>query len=636
MKLSTLVTVFIIFLVVIPLFISITYRYFVFPKHITEASNAIHSILDQVAEKNLQNTARAVNEFLISEREKLLKVVATLSEDQKIKDYAKFSLLGTLNTTAQKIISASGVDKVDIYIDDKLLATIGSKEFYPSIKVSKKTENITFVAYRFFSPEYLKYLSERFEAQFILENDGKVSSTLPLSDSYGGKVFKYNDRFYMGKTILFDNTQITVLIDTTEIHAVYETVYNDLKIQEEQGENRFFLLWFLAIIPSASLLWLGFRSVIRPVQKGIDAVKKISAGNYDIALDTTRTVGESKGLFEAINDLSTNLKNLITENAQKTLSLRKEKEKLETIIQNLDDGVLILDKGSKPVLYNDLGLKAYKNIKNSTLPKNLVLANGNQYQKLTVRNKEIKGIGQIIVFHDVTLEDEMRQLFIITENLKQFEKTARTMAHEIKNPLNAISLNLQILMEKLEKKTYGTLMQTLLNQINLIASSIDKLLTISSEIDEYHKTNIGNIIERVISLFKFQSIEEKVKINLINNSHSEIYCDSRRLSQAFFNLIHNAFKSLQHQEHDREICITIDETEKEAIISIEDSGPGIPEKFANNVFVRPFTLEKGGHGIGLMLVKNIIENHNGKISYSNSKLGGAKFDIILPIRGDFQ
>lgn len=638
MKLTTWITVFVIFLILIPILISLTYRYGVFPMHISEASKTIQGILDQVAQKDLHNTARAVEEFLLSEKANLKKVVTALSEDQKVKDYANFSLLGTLESEIEKIISASGVDRIEVYANDELLVGVGLKKDTLSMKESLKSENITFLAYRFFNTEYLNYLSKRFEAQFALKKGKRTKSTIPLPENFDGNNLQYKDRYFLGKNIIVDETQITVLTDVTDIKTVYDTIYYDLKLQQEKGENRYLIFWSFTILPVAFFMWWGFRNVIKPVEKGINAVERISGGDYNVSLNTSNVFGESRGLFRAINELSRNLKRLIKENVQKTLSIKNEKEKLETIIQNLDDGVLLLNDDNQPVLCNALGEKIYNKLKSKGLPENVIISENSQYQKFTVRSKEIKGIGILNILHDVTLEDEMKQLFIITENLKQFEKTARTIAHEIKNPLNAISLNLQILYEKLDHNTYGELVQNLLKQINTTASSIDKLLRLSDEEDEYHDINVGNLMERVISIFKFQSIEEKIRIDFINNSQTNIFGDGRRLSQAFFNLIHNAIKNLSSFEGNRVIRVNIEEYQErnEMVIIVEDSGPGIPKEQKNNVFVRAFTSRKDGHGIGLMMVKNIVENHEGQIELINSSLGGAAFKITLPLRSDLR
>jgi two-component system sensor kinase FixL len=130
---------------------------------------------------------------------------------------------------------------------------------------------------------------------------------------------------------------------------------------------------------------------------------------------------------------------------------------------------------------------------------------------------------------------------------------------------------------------------------------------------------VGSREKGVRSVFRFDAALDTVMVDRI------------QLQQVLTNLLRNAVEALEHAER-KELHVTIvPMSSREVAISVEDSGPGISDEIAPELF-KPFTTTKsGGMGIGLSISRRIVEAHGGEMSVSRSKLGGASFVVTLPL-----
>lgn len=154
---------------------------------------------------------------------------------------------------------------------------------------------------------------------------------------------------------------------------------------------------------------------------------------------------------------------------------------------------------------------------------------------------------------------------------------------------------------------------------------IEKVRTLRSiDREEIEEVGISSIIKNVISERGSKAQEKDMEIE-----YEEISCNilgGVLLEELFSNLLEN---SIQHSGGDR-IRITSREKEEECVITVEDDGKGIPDEYKDKIFERGFKSEEsGGSGLGMHLVKKIIESYDGSIEVKDSELGGARFDVCL-------
>ena len=208
-------------------------------------------------------------------------------------------------------------------------------------------------------------------------------------------------------------------------------------------------------------------------------------------------------------------------------------------------------------------------------------------------------------------------------------KLSSGVAHEVKNPLAIIIQGMEYLKEKLKTKdedvslTLKDIEEAVGKADNVVRglldfASVSKLVTAPE--------NINLIIDNSLLLMK--NLLDKNNINITKNYEEKIpyiELDKNRIEQVFFNIILN---SIEAMPGGGEIMIRTyaeqrQDNEKWVTVQIEDTGTGIPEDIIENIFEPFFTTKraKGGYGLGLATVKNIIDMHGGKINIANKKDG---------------
>jgi two-component system, NtrC family, nitrogen regulation sensor histidine kinase NtrY len=231
------------------------------------------------------------------------------------------------------------------------------------------------------------------------------------------------------------------------------------------------------------------------------------------------------------------------------------------------------------------------------------------------------------------LEQSAEQL-ARTERETAWREMAKQVAHEIKNPLTPMKLSLQHL-ERTYSPNDPDFKERLERFSKNMIEQIDTLSNIASEFSNFAKmpkakmedVNVIDIIRSSTNLFKAETT-----IRCINDCEEAIIRgDKEQLLRVFSNLIKN---SIQAIPNDRNAEITISALTQNNIITIAviDNGTGIPEEKKDYIFVPNFTTKTTGMGLGLAMVKNIIELHEGTIWFESEPDKGTTFYIQLPLK----
>ena len=251
-------------------------------------------------------------------------------------------------------------------------------------------------------------------------------------------------------------------------------------------------------------------------------------------------------------------------------------------------------------------------------------------------------------------EDEVGKLTkSIDEMTTELQKRANRaetfstdLAHEIRNPL----ASLKGASELLDKTNQQVERDKLLHIINHDVERIERLITDYSQMlkdeaslsrEKMKKINISNIIKNVVEDFNHDLLAQnkKININLIDKNKIEnksfVLGIENRLEQVIANLLDN---SISFSKDNSNIDIEINEINNNFIIVIKDEGPGFSESSTQKIFTRFYSNRPknfGKHsGLGLNIVKNIVELHKGKISASNRiNSNGAQIEVLLPKLG---
>jgi signal transduction histidine kinase len=257
-------------------------------------------------------------------------------------------------------------------------------------------------------------------------------------------------------------------------------------------------------------------------------------------------------------------------------------------------------------------------------------------------NKHIKyqqkdEIGAIVQAYNDKL-DELKiaaQKLASTERESAWREMAQQIAHEIKNPLTPMKLSIQHLLRSYDPKNEEGEKQ-LQRVLHSIIEQIDGLTRMSNEFSNFAKMpepifkreNMVEIIEKVVDLyeneggitFQFDKPNQDVFVNV----------DRNLWIQVIVNLLQNAQQALMGIEKGK-IHVIISLVEYQCLIQVIDNGCGISIEESARIFTPHFTTKSSGSGIGLSLVKQIVEKHGGTISFSSKENEGTTFRIELPI-----
>ncbi len=228
------------------------------------------------------------------------------------------------------------------------------------------------------------------------------------------------------------------------------------------------------------------------------------------------------------------------------------------------------------------------------------------------------------------LEDSAEKL-AKNEREQAWQEMARQVAHEIKNPLTPMRLTVQSfqrtssLDSKEEKNKLNDFCDTLIEQIDTmssVATSFSDFATLPKT--QLEKSDIVDATKKVVEIFEqnninFQSSKESIVIKL----------DKEQWIRVMTNLIKNSIQAIP-SDREQNINVEISDSTNSVKIVVSDNGLGVLEKNKEKIFEPKFTTKTDGMGLGLGIVKNIINSHRGKISYKSKQKKGTKFIISLP------
>jgi len=230
-----------------------------------------------------------------------------------------------------------------------------------------------------------------------------------------------------------------------------------------------------------------------------------------------------------------------------------------------------------------------------------------------------------------TVELEMaHHEVLLTEKLAALGHLSAGMAHEIRNPLNSISLFAQVISSGLEDEPEMTsYSEKIINEVERIDAILVKLLSTSKRSHFQLRTiHIDRVITKSLQPFLEQmNVQDVTLLTELGEKTPSILADADELGQIFSNLFANA---LFEMKTGGTLSVTLESDNKEALVTVSDTGGGIPEEHLNNIFDPFFTTKERGTGFGLSVVLRIVKTYAGRINVeSNSQ--GTSFQIWLPL-----
>lgn len=268
-------------------------------------------------------------------------------------------------------------------------------------------------------------------------------------------------------------------------------------------------------------------------------------------------------------------------------------------------------------------------------------------QEITNRAREIqaKNLDQRldIKTSDVELQNLVNTLNAMMERLNQaflsMQRFTADVSHELKTPLTIMAGTIEVaLNQERNPLEYREAMQTVLDEINRLSRIVHDLLLLSSYESgkpnlKTERIDLADLIKKIVEMVGPLAEDKEIETVLRLNARPTILGDPSQLSQVVINLLDNALKNTP--SHGR-IEITLDNTNQTSVLTISDTGGGIPALELPNIFERFYQVDEArsgenrGIGLGLSIAKTIVEMHDGKISVQSKEGGGTVFSVILP------
>ena len=232
-----------------------------------------------------------------------------------------------------------------------------------------------------------------------------------------------------------------------------------------------------------------------------------------------------------------------------------------------------------------------------------------------------------------TADDLNRRL---VEQYTEIATLAGTLAHEIKNPLSTVQLNLQLLREDLDPADPAhsrvlRRLETVQKETSRLRDIVDDFLRYAGKL-EIHKqpVDVNNLLEDLVDFLTPQAQLQRVQIRLKRADGGLIVpLDERHIKQTLLNLMINALQAMP--EGGGEIILSASRHDGQALIEVTDTGRGIEPQALSQVFDAYYSKKKGGTGLGLAIAKRLVEEHGGKVGVTSEMGKGSIFRVELPL-----
>ena len=250
-------------------------------------------------------------------------------------------------------------------------------------------------------------------------------------------------------------------------------------------------------------------------------------------------------------------------------------------------------------------------------------------------DEEKKFNGAVSVIHDVTelrkYEEEAKR----SERLSALGNLAAGVAHEIRNPLNAISITAQRLKSEFipqkDKEEYISFIKTILDEIKRLDNIINQFLGLAkAQKLNLVPTDMPRFLNEVVDLVEIEAKEKNIQMTKEIADFPETRIDPDELKKALLNIMLNGIQATP-SSGTLSICSYLDDSQRNIVITIKDSGSGIPKENLSKIFQPYFSTKEKGTGLGLSIAYRIISDHKGKIEVESEVGKGTVFTIKLPI-----
>ena len=470
------------------------------------------------------------------------------------------------------------------------------------------------------------------------------------------------------KTALSSSTRYVLeLIEAAET-AVDDGLRADAKAAQTKAKSSLLALALLTAVTAAfGLVAIGLVGrALRPVGDLIGGVKRISAGEFDHRIQLRSGAAEIATLANEFNQMAQSLRS-------RDERLRRLSAYNENVLESVRVGILVADEagtilgmnraaediwgvtraelGGKPVKLLEAAagkegaaiVERVESVRAGAAAVRLAAVafpNGRMVEVSAVPFVEDgRAAGVVVVAEDVTERVAVEQALLRSERLAAIGKLSSQITHEVRNPLNSLSLNVEMLEEELAGKDGEA--KTLLGAI---AGEIERLTQITEGYLDFarlprprlERAPLNSLVDSLLRFVREEAQKSDVRVvSELASELPEVLADENQLRQALLNIVRNAVEAMRASngsgnKHGGTLTVATRRAGEHVEITVRDDGPGISPKDLARIFDPFFSTKSEGTGLGLPLTQQIIEEHGGTIACASEPGRGTIFTIRLP------
>ena len=236
--------------------------------------------------------------------------------------------------------------------------------------------------------------------------------------------------------------------------------------------------------------------------------------------------------------------------------------------------------------------------------------------------------GRLIVGEDVTEREAVRERLMRTERLALVGRMLAQITHEVRNPLNAMSLNAELLGDELKGGEATAMLATITGEIRRLEKLTERYLHLSRKrVPQLARTSPRALIDRVVSIEQAALDAAGVQTSIQGDASTPVEIDVDAVERTLRNLLRNAVEAGAS-----EVTLALAVREAHFTVAVSDNGPGLSTEEASQAFDPFFTTKASGTGLGLAIGRQELEEMGGRLDHMTGPSDGARFVIQVPIK----
>lgn len=415
----------------------------------------------------------------------------------------------------------------------------------------------------------------------------------------------------------------------------------------------------IAIFIAIAAIYATGRFILFPILKLTDSAEQIRKGNLDVTLPPVSN-DELGRLTMAFNQMAASLKALRNTEKAQLLNLHRATEE---IFGSLKDAIALVTPGGKVEVSTTVAAKTFQLVRGGKMENVAEPWLRELFERAVAVQETVHADApQDVIQHFIgsdehffypegvpifDIEGDLRAVMLMIHDVTQLMEqedlkrdVVSTVSHQLKTPLTSIRMALHMLFDG----KMGSLNEKQHDLVLMARDESDRLYRMLESLLDFNRMKSGRAqmecealpvrvaVEMAVEHFRVQAADRNITLEAhVPDDLPDMWADASRLEHVFSNLISNALK---YTEPGGRVTVSTGAEEKHVLIEVSDDGPGIPEQYVSKIFDQFFRVPDqdgvAGAGLGLAIVRQIVEAHRGTISMHSEVGQGATFIVRIP------